>query len=261
MHVGAVEQRIALAEHGDAAAGIKVRGNRARAAVVEFLDLAAIGGGVLRNLGGHREKQRQLDDVGLEMACDDRARIARITGLGEMRDHVGLLEGAHGFERQQLGIARTDADPNQPGGAAHGPALASALTAAAAMALPPMRPRTIRNGTPRGSAASASFASAAPTKPTGMPRIAAGAGAPPASSSSRWNSAVGAFPIATRAPASFSPHNSTAAADRVVASFSARAGTRASRKVHTTSLRAGSRARVMPCATISLSHRIGAPRA
>ncbi|TMJ24544.1 MAG: hypothetical protein E6G96_17390 [Alphaproteobacteria bacterium] len=43
-------------------------------------------------------------------------------------------------------------------------------------------------------------------------------------------------------------------------SFSASAGTRGSRKVHSTSLRAGRRARVMPCATISLSHRIGAPR-
>src|SRR5262249_19760985 len=101
------------------------------------------------------------------MAGDDRARVAGVAGLGEMRDHVGLRERAHGFQRYELGIARTDADPDQPGGAAHGPVLASALTAAAAMALPPMRPRTTRNGTPRGSAASAAFACAAPTKPTG----------------------------------------------------------------------------------------------
>ena len=42
---------------------------------------------------------------------------------------------------------------------------------------------------------------------------------------------------------------------------SASAGTRGSRSVQITSLPAGSRARVMPCATISELHRIGAPAA
>src|SRR4051812_41755807 len=125
-----------------------------------------------------------------------------------MRDHRGLPERADRLQRQQLGISGTDADPDELGRSAHRPALASALTAAAVMALPPMRPRTIRNGTPRGSAASASFDSAAPTKPTGMPRIAAGFGAPASSSSSRRNSAVGALPMATTAPASLWPHSS-----------------------------------------------------
>ena len=67
--------------------------------------------------------------------------------------------------------------------------------------------------------------------------------------------------MAITAPASLSPHSSMAAAERVVPSFCARAGTRGSRKVHTTSLRAGSRARAIPCATISESHRIGAAEA
>ena len=35
MHVGAVEQRIALAEHRDGAAGIEVRGDRRGGGVVE----------------------------------------------------------------------------------------------------------------------------------------------------------------------------------------------------------------------------------
>ena len=56
-----------------------------------------------------------------------------------------------------------------------------------------------------------------------------------------------------------SPHSSSAAAERVVPRRSASAGTRGSRSVQMTSLPAGSRARVMPCATISASHRIGAP--
>ena len=48
--------------------------------------------------------------------------------------------------------------------------------------------------------------------------IAAGRGAPASSISSRRNSAVGALPIATTAPASRSRHSSSAAAERVVPS-------------------------------------------
>src|SRR5262245_23727629 len=116
-----------------------------------------------------------------------------------MRDHVGFLQRAHRLERQQLGIPGSDADTDEPT-TSHMPALASALTAAAVMALPPIRPRTIKKGTPRGSAASASFDSAAPTNPTGTPMIAAGRGAPASSISSNRKSAVGALPMATRAP-------------------------------------------------------------
>ena len=66
--------------------------------------------------------------------------------------------------------------------------------------------------------------------------MAAGFGAPASSSSSRRNSAVGALPMATTAPSSRSPHRSSAAAERVVPSFSASAGTRGSRSVQITSL-------------------------
>src|SRR5262249_25015533 len=131
-------------------------------------------------------------------------------------DYVGLFQHAHRLERDQLGIARPTADANELPARAHIPALASALTAAAAIALPPIRPSAVRNGTPRESAAKASFASAAPTKPTGMPRIAAGFGAPPSSISSKRNKAVGALPIATNAPPRPSCHKSSAAAERVV---------------------------------------------
>src|ERR1700681_3825425 len=103
--------------------------------------------------------------------------MAAIPGLGEMRDDVGLAERAHRLERHQFRIARADADADELP-RVHIPALASALTAAAVMALPPMRPRTMMKRPPRGSAASDAFDSAAPTKPTGMPRMAAGFGAP-----------------------------------------------------------------------------------
>src|SRR5207237_10914457 len=51
-------------------------------------------------------------------------------------------------------------------------------------------------------------------------------------------------------------HNSSAAAERVVPSCAAKAGTLGSSSVQMISLLAGSLARVMPCATIFASHRI-----
>src|SRR5262249_1643288 len=108
-----------------------------------------------------------------------------IPGFGEISNHIGLAQRARCFNLHQFRIARPDADANQRAGShAHSPGLAKALTAAAVMALPPIRPRTMRNGTPHGLAASASLDSAAPTKPTGMPRIAVGFGAPASNSSS-----------------------------------------------------------------------------
>src|SRR5262249_58416370 len=120
----------------------------------------------------------------------DGAGVHGVAGLGKMHHHVGLFQDAHCLERDQLGIARSNADADEFSGRAHMPSLASALTAAAAIALPPNRPSTVRNGTPRGSVANASFASAAPTKPTGIPTIAAGLGAPASSISSTRNNAV-----------------------------------------------------------------------
>src|SRR5215472_6646262 len=188
----------------------------------------------------------------------DHTGVARVAGLGEMRHHVGVPQRPYRLESEKFRIAGTYADANQP--CTHIPALASALTAAAVMALPPIRPRTIRNGILCLLVAKASLDSAAPTKPTGMPRIAAGREVPTSNCSRRRNNAVGALPIAITAPASLSPHSSKAAAERVVPSFSAIASTLGSRSAQNISLRAGSRACVMPCATISASHRIGAPR-
>ena len=89
-----------------------------------------------------------------------------------------------------------------PGGEVH----------ATVTALPPRRPST----TTQGAAAlshRACLDSAAPTKPTGQPMIAAGRGHVGSSSIfSRWNRAVGALPIATTAPSSWGRHSSSAAA-------------------------------------------------
>src|SRR5699024_2077852 len=143
---------------------------------------------------------------------------------GVERHHVGLFDHAGGTDRDQVGVAGAEADAVQ--GAAHSAVLASALTAAAVMAEPPRRPCTVRNSSPRvaASSASACLDSQAPMNPTGQPTTAAGLGAPAAIISSRWNSAVGALPIATTAPSSRSRHSSSAAAERVVPSSAASAG-------------------------------------
>ena len=84
------------------------------------------------------------------MRGDDGARIAVVAALGEMREHVGLAQRAHGLQRQQFGIAGAGADADEAalGLSVHRPALASALRQAAVMALPPSRPRTMAKGTP-----------------------------------------------------------------------------------------------------------------
>src|SRR5206468_11620995 len=101
-------------------------------------------------------------------------------------EHVDRAHQACGAQGEIAHVARSHADAIEraAAGAAgqgveadHSASLASALTAATAMALPPLRPRTIRLGT-RPSASSASFDSCAPMKPTGRPTMAAGGFAP-----------------------------------------------------------------------------------
>ena len=173
----------------------------------------------------------------LEPAVDDRARIAAPSRLGEEgddgrgRDDLGRLDG------EQIGIAGADPDAVETAKRAHSMSLASALTAAAAIALPPLRPRMTMAGRPLS--INASFDSAAPTKPTGMPMIAAGRGAPAEISSRSRNKAVGALPIATTEPPRRGSQSSIAAAVRVVPSFAASSGVEGSESVQITSLFAG----------------------
>jgi hypothetical protein len=88
--------------------------------------------------------------------------------------------------------------------------------------------------------------------------IAAGGGAPSVISSNKWNSAVGALPIATTAPARRSPHSETAAAERVVSQRCASSLACGSSTRQQISLSAGSRLRVIPAASICVSVKITA---
>jgi hypothetical protein len=79
-------------------------------------------------------------------AAGDAGSIAR----GEICHRCRLGNQPGGFDAHQVGVARTDADAEQPprhaAGSAHSRAHARAFTAAAAMALPPRRPVTVTKG-------------------------------------------------------------------------------------------------------------------
>ena len=123
------------------------------------------------------------------------------------------------------------------------------MTAAAATAEPPFSPRLATHGRPE--AASAAFASAAPTKPTGSPTMSAGSRGGRASSS---NSAVGALPTTHTAPAPVSrTARRIAAAVRVMPSLAASCAARGSSSGTVASRR------VIPPATMRVSHTTGAP--
>src|SRR6185437_13870376 len=118
----------------------------------------------------HRIFERGFDRPSFQMRPGDRMRVARPPFLAKVRDDGRRAEDARGLERHKLGIAGADTDAVKRAGfrRAHSASLASALAAAAAIALPPLRPLIIANGT-RPSAANASLDSIAPTNPTGIP--------------------------------------------------------------------------------------------
>src|SRR5260370_19991585 len=268
MHEGTVEEWISFGQKPDGLALAQQLHQRSAAFLVEPTDLPLIGRILGRDLVGHWIFQPALDAPRFNQRVDDAAGISLQPPLGEKRHDVDIAHEGCRPQRQIANVARSDADAVEcaaAGGsrdrvkACHSRSLASALTAATAMALPPLRPRTTRNGT-RVCNPSASLDSAAPTKPTGTPMMAAGSGAPSSSISSNRNSAVGALPMATMAPSRSGRQSSSAVAERVFPASAARPATAGSSSVQMTLLPRGSLLRVMPWATIFASHRIGAPR-
>src|ERR1700735_4025530 len=126
-----------------------MRRDRDRGFLVETSQRLAIGRIVEMRLVGHRVVKRQLDMRGFEPTVDDRARIAAPSGLGEEGDTGRGRDDLGRFDGERSGIAGADADAIETAKGAHSMSLASALTAAAAIALPPLRPRmTMAGGTP-----------------------------------------------------------------------------------------------------------------
>ncbi|MCY1362479.1 hypothetical protein D9M69_491990 [compost metagenome] len=149
VHVGAVEEGVALADHRHVATGVQMPGHLLGGGVVEVADDGFVGQRRFQFLGGHRVHQRHaLLGVG-KMLLDDAEGIAALALAGfrlghEVPHHLRRLQQAQGLQGNQFRVARAHAQADQPSLARHhSTSVARALTAAAAMALPPRRPRTI----------------------------------------------------------------------------------------------------------------------
>jgi hypothetical protein len=145
VHVRAVEKRVAFRQNRDHSAGFEVFRDFAGRFLVEIGYRGAVVIVILIYFRCDGVDERQFHALRTQVRADDGARIAVAAALRKMRDHVGLGERAHGFQRQQFGIAGPGADADKAAFCLHiqRPGLASALTAAAVMALPPRRPRTM----------------------------------------------------------------------------------------------------------------------
>ena len=140
MHVGAVEQRVALGEQRHVASGIQVCGDAPGGVGVEVLDRAGVAAGMIGRFGGHRIDQVLLDLPGPQVGFGDAAGDAAPVPGAVIGHHVGLADHPGGLDGHQLRVAGPQPDPPERAPRRHSRSAAIALTAAAAMALPPRRP-------------------------------------------------------------------------------------------------------------------------
>ena len=113
VHVGAVEQRIALREQRDVAACVQMGGDALGGLAVEVLHRACVAAGMVGRLGGHRIDQVFLDLAIPQVGLGDAARDAAAVPRTVIRDDVGLRDQPGGLDRHQLGIAGTKPDAQQ----------------------------------------------------------------------------------------------------------------------------------------------------
>ncbi|CEZ69320.1 Uncharacterised protein [Mycobacterium tuberculosis] len=144
MHVGAVEQRVAFGEQRHVAPGVQVRGDALGRVGVEVFERTGVAAGMIRGLGGHRVDQVLLELTGPQIRFGDAAGDAVTVWGAVIGHHIGLANHPGGLDGHQLRIAGPQPDSPQRAPSAHSRSLAIALTAAAAIALPPRRPRTTR---------------------------------------------------------------------------------------------------------------------
>src|SRR5215213_6740299 len=133
---------------------------------VEVLHRTRITAGVVGGFGGDRIHQVLLDLARTQVGLRDAAGDAASVPSAGVCDDIGLRDHPGGLDRHQFRIARPETDAPQRAPVTHSALLAIALTAAAAIALPPRRPLTTRYDMPRGRSISSCLDCADPTKPT-----------------------------------------------------------------------------------------------
>src|SRR6185312_6100905 len=110
---------------------------------VEVLHRARVTAWMVGGLGGDGVDQVLLDLAGTQVGLGDAARDTAAVPRAVIGDDVSLCDHAGGLDRHQFRVSRPKPDaPECPVG--HSALLAIALTAAAAIALPPRRPVTTR---------------------------------------------------------------------------------------------------------------------
>src|SRR5580692_4062460 len=143
VHVRPVEEGVALAKNGDISAAVQMKGYLFCHFVVKIRHCAFVAAGMFGQLGGYGIDHRQLNLLTPQLRLDYGASVALTMAGRWISNHMRLLDDSKSLQRYQLRIARTETHAKQSSslrGFDHSSLLASALTAAAAMALPPRRP-------------------------------------------------------------------------------------------------------------------------
>ena len=110
VHVGAVEQRVALGEQRHVASGIQMRGDALGGLDVEVLDGTGVAAGMIGRLGGHRVDQVLLDLAGPQVRFGDAAGDAAAVSGAVVGHHVGLADHPGGLDGHQLWVAGPQPD-------------------------------------------------------------------------------------------------------------------------------------------------------
>src|SRR5215207_2781046 len=166
-------------------ARVEMLGQPLSGLIVEVIHGAVVAEGMISRPRSYGINQQFLDHGVADQRVSNGTSDRSPGRSGVVCDDVGILDKPSRAEGNQLRVAGTDADPVEVSSHAISDSRARALIAAAHKADPPRRPCTTSHGRSHGFSANAIFDSVEPTKPTGIPIIAAGRGPPSAISSNR----------------------------------------------------------------------------
>src|SRR5260370_15149085 len=171
IHVRPVKERVAFAQDGYIPTVCKVVRDLLGHLVIELRQRDLVSSRMVSLLCRNRVHHRELDLAMNQFRANDRTSVALSMSGAGISDDLSLSEYTLSFDCNQFRVAWTDTDSVETSAScvcAHSSSLASALTAAAAMALPTRRPLTVRNGILTRMDASTALESAAHTIPTEM---------------------------------------------------------------------------------------------
>ena len=124
VHVGAVEQRVALGQQRDIAAGAQVSRQHVTGRGVELRQRTPVAAGMVGGLGGDRVHEPLVDLSVAQVRLSYRQRDAAAVSGAVERHHVGPLDRPGRLERDQLAVAGAEAHrpefPRLPLITAHG---------------------------------------------------------------------------------------------------------------------------------------------